>query len=84
MASIGTIYFNSSVEVLNADNTVTIRQMNHDGRMYDVDEDFFDEDALSLHLDLDNDGMTFMDAVQDFADDGLNQSGVIDFNYSQK
>lgn len=84
MASLGKVCFNASVEVLNADDTVSLRQMAYDGRVYDVDDDYFEDDAASLELDLESEGMTFLDAVQDCADDGLNMSGIIDFDCNQR
>ena len=82
MGSLGKVFFNSSVEVWNADDTVCFRQMFPDGRCYDVDEEYFDDDAVSLNLDMESDGMTFIDAVQELPDEGLSQSGAIDFNCS--
>ena len=60
------VNFSSTVQVVNADNTVCIRQMNPDGRFYDAEMDTHDDDEGSLCLtrDDDEDGLTFMDALQ--------------------
>jgi hypothetical protein len=65
----GGVSFNSSIQVVNADNTISIRQMNPHGGYYDAEENTYEEDgSQSFNLDAsqtDEDGLTFMDAVQD-------------------
>jgi hypothetical protein len=67
----GGVSFNESIQILNADNTISIRQMNFDGGFYDV-ENYVDEDdtaSLSLGFDNDGEGRAFIDAVQDLLDE---------------
>jgi hypothetical protein len=66
----GGVCFNSTIQVVNADNTISIRHMNPHGGYYDTEVvETYDEDgSLSFHLDssqTDEDGMSFLDAVQD-------------------
>jgi hypothetical protein len=62
----GGVLFNDVVEILESDNTVTIRHMNPDGGFYHTADVQYDDDSYSLDLgDDDVDGMTFLDAVED-------------------
>jgi hypothetical protein len=81
MSSSG-VSFNSSIRVVNADDTVYIRHMNPDGGFYDAETCRYEEDdSLSINLDVsqtDEDGTSFLDAVQDFANgDAANQSASV-------
>jgi hypothetical protein len=67
----GGVCFNSTIQVVNADNTISIRHMNPHGGYYDTEMvETYDEDdgSLSFHLDssqTNEDGLSFLDAVQD-------------------
>lgn len=64
--------FNSTIQVVNADDSVCFREMSFDGRMYDAwtvaDGDAYDDDdagSFDLGMENDADGQAFLDAVQD-------------------
>lgn len=65
----GGVSFNTTVQVVNADDTISMRQMNVEGGYYDAETEVFDDDgSLSFRLDhslSDEDQMTFMDAMQE-------------------
>lgn len=64
----GGVNFSSTIEVLNGDNTVTIRPMNPDGGYYDAEMEVYDDDEGSLSYRMaedDDEDMSFLDAVQD-------------------
>jgi hypothetical protein len=66
----GGVSFNATIQVVNADNTISIRHMNPNGGYYDTEMvETYDEDgSLSFNLDAsqtDDDGLSFLDAVQD-------------------
>jgi hypothetical protein len=65
----GGVSFNATIQVVNADNTISLRHMNPHGGYYDAEENVYEEDgSQSFNLDAsqtDEDGLTFMDAVQD-------------------
>jgi hypothetical protein len=69
----GGVSFSSTILVVNADDTVSIRQMNFDGSFYDAAMDLYEDDNSAESLDLGtsaaegddaDDGMAFLDAVQ--------------------
>jgi hypothetical protein len=70
----GGVSFNATIQVVNADDTISIRHMNPHGGYYDTEMDMetYDEDgSLSFNLDAsqtDDDGLSFLDAVQDLVD----------------
>ena len=61
----GSVSFNPEIKVVNADDTVSIRQMNFDGGFYDMDpcNSFSDSGSIDLMCS-DEDGLTFLDAVE--------------------
>ena len=60
----GSVSFNHEIKVINADDSFSIRQMNADGSFYDVDPDTFSEDGSIDLMCKDEDGLTFLDAVE--------------------
>jgi hypothetical protein len=83
----GGVSFNATIQVLNADDTISIRHMNPDGGYYDIaDSNSYEEDgSLSFNLDgsasLDEDnGMAFMDAVQDYVHENEVTNQTNDFD----
>lgn len=70
------VLFSDRVEILESDDTITIRRMNPDGGFYHAEEVQYDDDSNSLSFDMgngdnsinDNDGMTFLDALEDELD----------------
>jgi hypothetical protein len=70
----GGVSFNATIQVVNADDTISIRHMNPHGGYYDTEMDMetYDEDgSLSFNLDAsqtDDDGLSFLDAVQNLVD----------------
>jgi len=67
--------FNSVIKVVQCDGTIVERAMNFDGTFYDVDPQTFDASEGSIDFLHDEDGFSFMDAmdpktdVDDVADD---------------
>jgi hypothetical protein len=62
----GGIQFNNVVEILESDNTVTIRHMTPNGGIYPSADVHYDDDTNSFDFgDEVTDGMTFLDAVDD-------------------
>jgi hypothetical protein len=78
MSSSG-VSFNSSVRVVNADDTICIQNMNPDGGFYDAETFKYEEDdLLSINLDTsDEDGTPFLGAVQDFANADANRTASV-------
>jgi hypothetical protein len=80
----GGVSFNSCIRVVNADNTISIRHMNPHGGYYDTEENAYDEDgSQSYNLDAsqaDEDGLTFMDAVQDLVHQHAKHSARVAHN----
>jgi hypothetical protein len=60
------VSFNQTIQVLNADNSITERQMNINGGFYDcITTEKYEDDSDSIQLNEgDDDSMTFLDAVQ--------------------
>ena len=81
----GGVCFSSNIQVLNADDTVSIRQMNPDGGFYDAALLTYEDDgSFSLGRDNDEDGQVFLDALQDLTEDNiLPRSPSGGNNYSQ-
>lgn len=73
----GGVSFNPTVLVVNADDTITQRQMNIAGGYYDTEAEIYDDDegSLSYRMDSsiadDEEDMVFMDAVQDLVHDDV-------------
>ena len=62
------VSFRDTVEVVSFDNTVVLRRMNYDGSIYNSEEVVYDDDSNSLDLgrmESDEDGLAFLDAVED-------------------
>jgi hypothetical protein len=61
------VSFRDTVEIVDFDNVVTLRRMNVDGSIYGK-EVVYDDDSNSLDLgrmESDEDGLAFLDAVED-------------------
>ena len=67
--SSGGVSFSSTIQVLNADDSICLREMNLDGGFYDTEPgslNQYEDDDESLDLEgEDEGGMDFLDAVQD-------------------
>jgi hypothetical protein len=63
------VSFCDTVEVVDIDNYVVLRRMNVDGSIYSKGEEMvYDDDSNSLDLgrmESDEDGLTFLDALED-------------------
>jgi hypothetical protein len=61
------IQFHDVVEILESDNTITTRLMNPDGGFYHTNVIEYDDDSMSFDLanHHDENGMTYLDAVED-------------------
>jgi hypothetical protein len=62
----GAVVFSDVIEILESDDTVTLRRMNPDGGFYQTEEAVYDDDSNSLDLgNSDENGMSFVDALED-------------------
>jgi hypothetical protein len=60
----GSVVFSDVIEILESDDRVTLRRMNPDGGFYPTEEMVYDDDSNSFDLG-NNDGMSFIDALED-------------------
>ena len=62
----GSVVFSDIIEILESDDRVTTRHMNHDGSFYFTEEAVYDDDSISFDLrNSDENGMSFLDALED-------------------
>lgn len=62
----GSVVFSDIIEILESDDRVTTRHMNHDGSFYFTEETVYDDDSISFDLrNSDENGMSFLDALED-------------------
>lgn len=63
---LGSVVFSDIIEILESDDRVTTRHMNHDGSFYHTEEAAYDDDSNSFDLgSIDENRMSFLDALED-------------------
>ena len=70
LSSGGGVAFSDVIEILESDDRVTLRRMNPDGSFYHSEEAVYDDDSNSFDLGNqdDDNGMSFVDALEDEID----------------